>query len=306
MRVLLLITLLASAAAAPAQTSDRRGDGDSRRAQRAEAREEARSERREARRAERQADDASTSASEDPPAPRRQAETQRTPEPRQFEPSNDEAPAARRAAGDTVRTWRQRDRDRSDSPAAIEQRNLATQADDDSPAAERPRRRAIADGMRRAPDGDGDGDRVFDRQVRTTPGIGDRRLGRIGRNVPAEGTAPPPPTRAQVERGQTTRHWRGDWRSDRRYDWRRHRDRNRSRFHLGFYFDPFGWSYRRYGIGWRLWPSYYHSSYWLNDPWYYRLPPAYGPYRWVRYHGDALLVNIYTGEVVDVIYDFFW
>jgi hypothetical protein len=38
----------------------------------------------------------------------------------------------------------------------------------------------------------------------------------------------------------------------------------------------------------------------------YRLPQAYGPFRWVRYYGDALLVNIYTGQVVDVVYDFFW
>ncbi|HXG80207.1 MAG TPA: RcnB family protein, partial [Sphingomicrobium sp.] len=54
------------------------------------------------------------------------------------------------------------------------------------------------------------------------------------------------------------------------------------------------------------WPSHYHSRYWLHDPWYYRLPPAYGPYRWVRYWNDALLVNVHTGEVVDVIHNFFW
>ena len=48
------------------------------------------------------------------------------------------------------------------------------------------------------------------------------------------------------------------------------------------------------------------SNYWLNDPWQYRLPPAYGPYRWVRYYNDALLVDIYSGQVVDVIYGFFW
>ena len=75
---------------------------------------------------------------------------------------------------------------------------------------------------------------------------------------------------------------------------------------MSFYFDPFGWNYRRYNVGWRLWPSYYGQDYWLNDPWQYRLPPAYGPYRWVRYYDDALLVNIYTGMVVDVIYNFFW
>ena len=38
----------------------------------------------------------------------------------------------------------------------------------------------------------------------------------------------------------------------------------------------------------------------------YRLPPAWGPYRWVRYWDDALLVDTRTGMVVDVIYSFFW
>lgn len=96
------------------------------------------------------------------------------------------------------------------------------------------------------------------------------------------------------------------WRHDHRYDWRRHRDRHRSIFRLGFYYDPFGWNYRRWSVGSYIWPSHYGSRYWLNDPWHYRLPPAYGPYRWVRYWDDALLVNIYTGEVVDVVHNFFW
>ena len=100
--------------------------------------------------------------------------------------------------------------------------------------------------------------------------------------------------------------WSNNWRHDRRYDWRDYRNRHRSHFRLGYYYDPFGWSYRRWSIGSFLWPRYYGSSYWLNDPWHYRLPPAYGPYRWVRYWDDALLVNIYTGQVVDVINNFFW
>lgn len=100
--------------------------------------------------------------------------------------------------------------------------------------------------------------------------------------------------------------WSRDWHRDNRYDWRRHRDYNRSTFRIGFYYDPFGYNYRRWSAGSFLFPSYYGSRYWLNDPWQYRLPPAYGPYRWVRYWNDALLVNIYTGEVVDVIHSFFW
>jgi hypothetical protein len=103
------------------------------------------------------------------------------------------------------------------------------------------------------------------------------------------------------------RRWdRNHWRGDRRYDWRRYRSHNRSLFRLGLYIDPFGWNYRRWGIGSYLYPSYYSSSFWLNDPWQYRLPPVYGPYRWVRYHDDAILVDIYSGQVVDVIYNFFW
>ncbi|MDQ3080422.1 MAG: RcnB family protein [Pseudomonadota bacterium] len=77
-------------------------------------------------------------------------------------------------------------------------------------------------------------------------------------------------------------------------------------FNLSNYYDPYRSNYRRFSIGISLWPSYYSSRYWLNDPWQYRLPPAYGPYRWVRYYNDALLVNIYTGRVVDVEYGFFW
>jgi Ni/Co efflux regulator RcnB len=34
------------------------------------------------------------------------------------------------------------------------------------------------------------------------------------------------------------------------------------------------------------------------------MPPR--GYEWVRYGDDALLVNIRTGEIVDVVYDVFW
>jgi Ni/Co efflux regulator RcnB len=100
--------------------------------------------------------------------------------------------------------------------------------------------------------------------------------------------------------------WHTTWRNDNRYDWRRWRDRHRSNFHLGVYLDPFGWGYRRYNVGWRLWPSFYSSNYWLNDPYSYRLPYAPWPYKWIRYYDDAILVDTMTGQVADVIYDFFW
>ena len=103
-----------------------------------------------------------------------------------------------------------------------------------------------------------------------------------------------------------TEGWRREWREDRRFDWRRHRDRHWNRYNVGIYIDPFGWNYRRWNVGWRLPSRHFGRTYWIDDPWYYRLPPAYGPYRWVRYWDDALLVDLRTGRVVDVIHNFFW
>jgi Ni/Co efflux regulator RcnB len=100
--------------------------------------------------------------------------------------------------------------------------------------------------------------------------------------------------------------WRREWRRDRRYDWRRYRDYDRSRFQLGIYIDPFGYRYRDWDVGWRLPARYYSSRYWIHDPWYYRLPPVGGPYRWIRYHDDVLLVDLRSGRVLDRIRRFFW
>ena len=103
------------------------------------------------------------------------------------------------------------------------------------------------------------------------------------------------------------RDWNRSWHNDRRYDWNSYRYSNRDAFRLGGYYAPYrGYSYRRIGIGFSLQPLFFGNSYWIGDPYEYRLPPAYGPYRWVRYYDDALLVNIYTGEVVDTVYDIFW
>lgn len=101
--------------------------------------------------------------------------------------------------------------------------------------------------------------------------------------------------------------WDRRWRDNNRYDWYRYRSHNPSIFRFGTYYSPYrNYSYRRLSIGFYLDSLFYGSRYWINDPWQYRLPDVYGPYRWVRYYDDALLVNVYDGEVVDVIYDFFW
>lgn len=103
------------------------------------------------------------------------------------------------------------------------------------------------------------------------------------------------------------RRWSRDWRQDHRYDWRNYRNAHRSVYRMRPYYAPYrGYYYQRLSIGFYLDSLFFGQDYWIGDPGYYRLPPVYGPYRWVRYYDDALLVNIYTGEVVDAIYGFFW
>ena len=154
------------------------------------------------------------------------------------------------------------------------------------------RRRLVADGSR--VDRDGDGRRDW-RRDRDGDGRRDWRRDRDG------------DSRRDWRRDRDgDRRWSRNWRRDDRYNWHSYRNRYGSLFRLGRYYDPYGYRYRRFTIGFNLWPNYYRSRYWLNDPWHYRLPPAYGPYRWVRYYDDVLLVDVYTGEVVDVIYNFFW
>lgn len=102
-------------------------------------------------------------------------------------------------------------------------------------------------------------------------------------------------------------HWNRDWRRDNRYDWHNHRRTYRSLYNPGYYRVPYsGYYYRPMLVGHYLSSGFYGNSYWISDPWEYRLPGAYGPYRWIRYFDDVLLVNIHTGMVVDVIHDFFW
>lgn len=104
------------------------------------------------------------------------------------------------------------------------------------------------------------------------------------------------------------RRWDNDWRQDRRYDWRSYRSRYGDRYRAGRYYAPRGWSYgyTRFSTGIFLNGLLFSNSYWIDDPYSYRLPPAYGTLRWVRYYDDALLVDIRDGYVVDVIHDFFW
>lgn len=104
------------------------------------------------------------------------------------------------------------------------------------------------------------------------------------------------------------RTWNRDWRHDNRWNWQEYRRYNHDVFRLPRYYAPYGWNYgyQRFTIGFTLSEFLFDRRYWIDDPYYYHLPPAYYPYEWVRYYNDALLVNVETGEVVDVIYGIFY
>jgi hypothetical protein len=103
------------------------------------------------------------------------------------------------------------------------------------------------------------------------------------------------------------RRWNRNWRSNRSYDWFDYRRANTIIFRPGPYYAPYrSHRYSRLSIGFFLDSLFFQPRFFINDPWVYRLPAVYGPYQWVRYYDDVLLVDVYTGEVVDVIYDFFW
>ncbi|WP_354280644.1 RcnB family protein [Sphingomonas sp. PvP056] len=102
--------------------------------------------------------------------------------------------------------------------------------------------------------------------------------------------------------------WNRDWRRDNRFNYGTYRRQNYAAYRLPRYYAPSGWGYgyRRFGIGFQLNSLLFRQDYWIDNADYYRLPPAYGPYRWVRYYNDALLVDVRTGNVVDTVYDIFW
>ncbi|MDQ3074553.1 MAG: RcnB family protein [Pseudomonadota bacterium] len=297
MRKLMLTVLLATSVALPAMAQDNGGRRD--RGEQAESgqNDEARAARRAAR-AERRQQDERPQRAERPNQPER---AQRAELPQAADRANWSARGeARQQAVEQQQAIQQQQR--------RERRNWGQRGSDDNGAADFQRRQAEAEALQQS--------------QRTVQHRDDRRDDRRDRNrdrsllervIEQDRAANGQVTihrdtdrRYRDRRSGTNRRWSNQWRNDRNYDWRNHRERNRSAFRLGNYYDPYGSRYRRFSIGFSLFPSYYQSNYWISEPSMYRLPPAYGPYRWVRYYDDAVLVNVYNGQVVDVIHGFFW
>ena len=76
-------------------------------------------------------------------------------------------------------------------------------------------------------------------------------------------------------------------------------------YQAGAYRQPQGYTYRQWGYGQRLPTAYYASSYWINNYLAYALMAPPSGLVWVRVGPDALLINRYTGEVIQVQYGLF-
>ncbi|MGH6963026.1 MAG: RcnB family protein, partial [Phenylobacterium sp.] len=82
--------------------------------------------------------------------------------------------------------------------------------------------------------------------------------------------------------------------------------RSHQRYRYGYYRPPVGFYAHSWLFGEILPRGWYGSDYLLNDWWSYGLPyPPLG-YDWVRVGNDALLIDSYSGRVVQVVQDIFW
>lgn len=100
------------------------------------------------------------------------------------------------------------------------------------------------------------------------------------------------------DRGWRDSGWRRSW----NHGWNGHRYRAPSR-----YYWPRGYSYssRSWYVGFRLPSAFYGRSYYVDYRPYGLAPPPWGC-QWIRIDGDVLLVEIATGEIVDILYGFYY
>lgn len=113
--------------------------------------------------------------------------------------------------------------------------------------------------------------------------------------------------------GRNDRGWNDNrrWDNNRGWDNRRYsqyyRNWNSSnRYRAGVYYRPSGYYYRRWTFGDILPSIFWSNRYWLNNYYAYDLPPPPAGTVWVRYGDDALLIDRFTGEVIQVSYSVFW
>lgn len=76
-------------------------------------------------------------------------------------------------------------------------------------------------------------------------------------------------------------------------------------YNIGAYNRPQGWADHRWAFGQVLPRAYWAPEYLIGDYWLFALEVPPGGYEWVRDDDDAILVNIDTGEILQVEYGVF-
>jgi len=78
------------------------------------------------------------------------------------------------------------------------------------------------------------------------------------------------------------------------------------RFHVGRYHAPYGFFARSWGFGDILPRGWYGPDYFIDDFLDFDLPYPPPGYEWVRVGDDALMIDEYTGRIVQVVRGIFW
>lgn len=115
-------------------------------------------------------------------------------------------------------------------------------------------------------------------------------------------------------RGGGDRHWDS---RDHRWDNRGEQERWRpgryppvfwshDRYRISPYRAPYGYYVRSWAFGDFLPRTWFGESYWIDDFYAYGLPYPPPGYEWVRVGPDALMVDRYTGRIVQVVRGIFW
>jgi Ni/Co efflux regulator RcnB len=76
-------------------------------------------------------------------------------------------------------------------------------------------------------------------------------------------------------------------------------------YHIGVYRRPAGWVAHRWAYGQILPRAYWAAPYLIADYWLFALEVPPVGYEWVRDDTDAILVNVSTGEILQVEYGVF-
>jgi Ni/Co efflux regulator RcnB len=76
-------------------------------------------------------------------------------------------------------------------------------------------------------------------------------------------------------------------------------------YKIGPYHPPAGWTAHHWAYGQTLPRAYWGSQYLLSDYWLFALEVPPPGYEWVRDGTDAILVNVNTGEILQVEYGVF-